>query len=167
MDVRKYSISYLYRISVRVSVKNLFIILLIVTVGSVATSAVYAVENFTGTVTTDGDMLVTNGGKLSIIGNGLASNGINIESPTTQNFIKFKNTATGSIYKFRQVGDNFQLYNQIEKTKDLVVVGGSGVGAGNVGIGTSLPTEKLDVTGNIKLSGNILSNGDICIGNCP
>ncbi len=38
--------------------------------------------------------------------------------------------------------------------------------SGNVGIGTGNPTEQLDVNGNIKLAGNILSNGDICIGAC-
>jgi len=36
----------------------------------------------------------------------------------------------------------------------------------NVGIGTASPQEKLDVNGNIKLSGNIVSDGDICIGAC-
>lgn len=35
-----------------------------------------------------------------------------------------------------------------------------------IGIGTTTPAEKLDVAGNIKLSGNILSDGDICIGSC-
>ena len=40
--------------------------------------------------------------------------------------------------------------------------------SGNVGIGTRNPTERLEVIGNIKLSGNIVSNGDICIGSgCP
>jgi len=42
--------------------------------------------------------------------------------------------------------------------------------AGKLGIGTSTPAEKLDVNGNIKLSGfgrSITSDGDICIGNCP
>lgn len=38
---------------------------------------------------------------------------------------------------------------------------------GNFGIGTTAPSEKLDVNGNIKLNGNIVSNGDICIGTCP
>jgi hypothetical protein len=40
---------------------------------------------------------------------------------------------------------------------------------GNVGIGTDTPTEKLDVNGNIMLSGvapKIKSAGDICIGAC-
>jgi hypothetical protein len=38
--------------------------------------------------------------------------------------------------------------------------------AGNVGIGKNNPTEKLEVAGNIKLSGNITSDGDLCIGKC-
>lgn len=39
---------------------------------------------------------------------------------------------------------------------------------GNVGISTSNPTERLEVNGNIKLNGNIVSDGDICIGSgCP
>jgi hypothetical protein len=37
---------------------------------------------------------------------------------------------------------------------------------GNVGIGTTTPSEKLTVSGNIKLSGNLTSDGDICIGMC-
>ena len=35
---------------------------------------------------------------------------------------------------------------------------------GNVGIGTRTPSEILEVNGNIKLSGNITSDGEICIG---
>jgi len=38
---------------------------------------------------------------------------------------------------------------------------------GNLGIGDSTPTEKLDVAGNIRLTGNIVSPNDICIGTCP
>jgi len=39
---------------------------------------------------------------------------------------------------------------------------------GNVGLGTTSPQERLDVNGNIRLNGNILSaGGDICIGTCP
>jgi len=38
---------------------------------------------------------------------------------------------------------------------------------GKVGIGTSSPLEKLQVNGNIRLTGNIVSLNDICIGTCP
>ena len=38
---------------------------------------------------------------------------------------------------------------------------------GNVGVGTGSPAQKLDVNGNIKLNGDILSDTDICIGTCP
>jgi len=37
---------------------------------------------------------------------------------------------------------------------------------GNFGIGL-IPAERLDVDGNIRLTGNIVSPNDICIGNCP
>ena len=39
-------------------------------------------------------------------------------------------------------------------------------GNGKVGIGTKYPEESLHVQGNIKVSGSIVSDNDICIGNC-
>jgi len=38
--------------------------------------------------------------------------------------------------------------------------------SGRVGIGTLSPLQKLDVSGNIRLTGNIVSPNDICIGSC-
>jgi len=37
---------------------------------------------------------------------------------------------------------------------------------GNMGIGTAAPSEKMVLNGNLKIQGNILSDGDICIGKC-
>jgi len=37
---------------------------------------------------------------------------------------------------------------------------------GNVGIGVDKPTNKFEVLGNVKVNGNIVSDGDICIGKC-
>jgi len=41
------------------------------------------------------------------------------------------------------------------------------VNGGNMGIGIANPSEKLDVNGNIRITGDIVSPNDICIGNCP
>lgn len=37
---------------------------------------------------------------------------------------------------------------------------------GNVGIGTTSPSAKIDINGDVKISGNLISDGDICIGTC-
>ena len=39
--------------------------------------------------------------------------------------------------------------------------------SGNVGFGVTNPSERLDINGNIRLTGNIISPNDICIGSCP
>jgi hypothetical protein len=76
---------------------------------------------------------------------------------------------------------NLNWYNNVARIR----VGGNGIGAANgldiqsvgnrsmlrlkpfsAGFGVTNPTERLEVAGNIKLSGNILSDGDICFGNC-
>jgi hypothetical protein len=38
--------------------------------------------------------------------------------------------------------------------------------SGKVGINTTTPTQALEVNGNIKINGSIMSDGDICIGKC-
>ncbi|MCP4610041.1 MAG: hypothetical protein GY845_15140 [Planctomycetes bacterium] len=36
----------------------------------------------------------------------------------------------------------------------------------SIGIGTTAPSEKLEVNGNLKLNGSIVSDGALCLGNC-
>jgi len=58
-------------------------------------------------------------------------------------------------FSLRNPADSSYQYERMRITSD-----------GNVGVGTSTPAQKLDVNGNIKLNGNIVSDGDICIGKC-
>lgn len=74
-------------------------------------------------------------------------------------------------YQIRLRGDGRFLWfidqthgNRVDMTIDTLT--------GNVGFGIpigvgSTPTEQLDVNGNIRVRGNIVSTNDICIGNCP
>jgi len=92
-------------------------------------------------------------------------------------------TSTSPILQFAQAGNIGWNYRLEPGSGDLIVGVDGGQDAieitrfginvafttfpnGNVGIGTS-PSEKLDVDGNIRLTGNIVSPNDICIGNCP
>ena len=62
--------------------------------------------------------------------------------------------------KFTPKGGLIQLrLQQVDSQVQLMVSD-----TGNVGIGTTSPTEKLQVEGTIKVNGNITSDGEICIG---
>lgn len=104
-------------------------------------------------------------GNPTLTGDG--TSGIQLKISNTnnkQNSITFQNLDNGQVYKFRYIGDNFQLAQTAPDFRlDMHIENGTG----NIGIGHDKPKEKLDVNGNIKLNGNILSNGDICIGSCP
>ena len=94
------------------------------------------------------------GGRMQIGGFDGANNFVfrgGISGPTAS-FMIFTQNPDGSANSIR-IQPSAQLGLFIENT-------------GDVGVGKVNPTEALDVDGNIKLNGDIISNGDICIGTC-
>lgn len=92
--------------------------------------------------------------------------------------IRFENTGSTSALIFEDVDDGSEYWIRMNldgsrldflnvaadpDTFDIVIE----TNTGNVGIGTTTPTERLDVNGDLRVRGNIVSTSDICIGNCP
>jgi len=92
---------------------------------------------------------------------------------TNSAVMKFNEIDSNQIYQFRLTGDGSRL--------DIIDITNNRIGfvmksdTGNIGIGTTAPTEQLDVNGNLRVRGditatgnlNISPNGDLCLGNCP
>ncbi len=117
--------------------------------------------------------------------------GITIETNTSYAVFRLKSDertwqfATGGSGTDTLNKGNWYLYDEGADTQPFVITGGtndvylggnmssslSGAAfvikqSGNVGVGVTAPAEALDVHGNVKLSGNIVSENDICIGTC-
>ena len=58
---------------------------------------------------------------------------------------------------------DFFKYNKSNARTNLAITEDTGF----VGINTITPTQQLDVNGNLHVSGDITTTGDICIGTCP
>lgn len=94
-----------------------------------------------------------------------AGSSITVQNSGAFNVIKLNDIDDGQIYQFRLVGDGSRL-DIVDITHNRVNIAMISSN-GNVGIGTISPQEALDVNGNIRLNGNIVSSSDICIGTCP
>jgi len=70
-------------------------------------------------------------------------------------------------YRMRLTNDQGRLDFSYREPPSAESIRMSITNTGNIGIGTVNPTELLDVNGNLRVRGNIVSTGDICIGNCP
>ena len=106
------------------------------------------------------------GGSVTVQRTG-APSAIVVQNDGSANTIKFSDLTTGQeqIFQFRQIaaGDRLDIFDVTNNGVRIAILAPSG----NVGIGTVTPAEQLDVNGNIRLTGNIVSPNDICIGNCP
>lgn len=111
------------------------------------------------------------------VGNALAVTfGSNVVSSRvgTDSLIKAESNGGSAIFRMNDVGTKiFDI--QVLDGKDRLDFVDRTLGQlrltiasdGNVGIGTALPQEKLDVRGDIRLTGDIVSPNDICMGTCP
>jgi len=92
-----------------------------------------------------------------------------LDNDLRQSAIYFDDSDSDRTYilSHRPDGLRFDLVNWNAATSAARIDMSIQTATGNIGMGTTNPQEKLDVDGNIRLTGNIVSPTDICIGNCP
>ena len=105
------------------------------------------------------------GGSVTVQRTG-ATSALVVQNDGSANIVKFSDLTTGQeqIFHLRQIaaGDRLDIFDSTNNGVRIAILAPSG----NVGIGTVNPAEQVDVNGNIRLTGNIVSPNDICIGNC-
>ena len=122
-----------------------------------------------GTTTPGAKLEVTN---QITISNANQQTSLNINGPNNDVGIQIGNTGTnGRNYQFLSSGGTSGLGQGTFTLYDATTGGIAGArlvvtSSGNVGIGTISPAQALDVIGNIRLTGNVISPNDICIGTC-
>ena len=93
--------------------------------------------------------------------------GVKIISPdisTTESMIQFTDVANAGAWwvGMNNPSTNFAIYDGVGAIGTRLTIDQSG----NVGINKADPYYTLDVGGDMRVSGNIMTSGDICIGNC-
>jgi len=161
---------------------SLSYLILIVVLGSVTITTVLAdtvtISTYPYTIQ-DGSsnqrLVITSSGNVGI-GTSSPSSTLDVAQTSANSMIRLETTTSGSsMLDFLNNGN--QEYQLVaNRTSNHLEFWRPGVstspmismdpGSGNVGIGTSTPAQKLDITGNIRLTGNIVSPNDICIGSC-
>jgi len=148
-----------------------YVIMLILVI-AISMGTVLALEVHTSppVIIDQGNLNVLNGQIIMDRSDGIAP-AITMKAKGAAMGLKFHDTdpETNQEYLIRltQDGKNLWFIDQTHGNRIDIAVK---TATGNIGIGTNLPDEKLDINGNLKLSGTgrtITSDGDICIGNCP
>jgi len=149
----------------------------LVITGLITFGTAFAATNFglpTGipvNINDNGDLNV-NGGKLRLNDAGFIadrSDGIQtafrLLNSGKQTSFQFEDIDDTHVYvlRFSQGAEAFELIDFTNGRTNISIK----TSDGNVGIGKQNPLEQLDVNGNIRLTGNIVSPNNICIGNCP
>jgi hypothetical protein len=138
-------------------------IISLVLVGTIGTSYALIVHN--EAVNIEGNLQVIDG-NLIVTKSGGGDSGLSVKNSGGSAVFQFTDVDDTQTYRFKlnKDGSNFQFIDATAGRTDLAVK----LDTGNVGIGEVNPQEKLDVGGNLHVrDGNITSDGDICIGNCP
>ena len=156
--------------------KRIIVASIIMAIGATIGTAFAATDfnlsdgNIPVNVNDDGDLNV-NGGRLQILEGAFvyertdgAQSALQIRNSGGQSSFLFNDLDDSKIYQiiYTSDGNFFVLFDVNRSESDLSIT----TATGNVGIGKIGAAEKLDVNGNIKLNGNIVSDGDICIGAC-
>ena len=143
----------------------IFVIVAVVAAGSIGTS--YALITHNESVDINGTLQVIEG-NLVVSKTGGGDSGLSVKNSGGSAVFQFNDVDDSKVYRFKlnKLGNVFQFIDASAARTDITI----DLASGNVGIGQNSADEKLDVNGNIKLTGAsraITSDGDICIGSCP
>jgi hypothetical protein len=140
----------------------LFLAISIALAGSIGTS--YALITHNDNVNINGNLQVIEG-NLVVSKTGGGDSGLSVKNSGGSAVFQFNDVDDSQVYRFKlnKLGDSFQFIDASSARTDMTIK----LNNGNIGIGTTNPQERLDINGNLRVQGNITTNGDICIGSCP
>jgi len=142
-------------------------LVVLMVIGGVSVATAFAIEfHSNGPDVFETSVFVKDGSIIVDRADGIAS-ALRFQNDGSTSAIMFVDVDDGAEYWMRMSpdGTRFDFINVAANpdTFDIVIK----TDTGNVGIGTNAPTERLDINGDLRVRGNIVSTGDICIGNCP
>ena len=140
--------------------------LFLIAAGGVTIGTAVAAETFSAPVEVQNGPLIMTNGTIDQSRTDNVQTLMKLKNDAKRIGILFEDTTGGEKYEIQQTADGSRFIlsdPNFSNRKDISI----NQATGNVGIGKLNPAERLDVNGNIQLTGDILSSGDICIGACP